>query len=108
MAGLLCIRLVIDTSCAAFAHCISSPAASAFLGEKRIVVFNLGGGPCSASFALIDDGIVDVQAVSTISTGVSGADFDLRLFGWCVRELQNKHCKDASVAISLDDCAKAG
>jgi L1 cell adhesion molecule like protein len=103
LAGLPVVRIARDTSCAALAYRLTPSAPAALC--HHVVVCNVGGGPCSASLVGIDEGVLQVVAVSASSTSVSGADFDQRLLSWCVQVLRNKHCKDATADISLDNRA---
>ena len=60
------------------------------VGEKNILVFDLGGGTFDVSLLSIDDGIFEVKATAG-DTHLGGEDFDNRMVDFFVKEFKRKN-----------------
>ncbi|KAF9338163.1 70-kilodalton heat shock protein [Podila minutissima] len=65
------------------------------VGEKNVLIFDLGGGTFDVSLLTIEDGIFEVKATAG-DTHLGGEDFDNRLVNHFVQEFKRKHKKDLS------------
>merc|ERR1712160_199724 len=63
------------------------------MGEKNIVVFDLGGGTFDVSLLTIDNGVFEVMATAG-DTHLGGEDFDQRLAEHFVKAFKKKHNVD--------------
>lgn len=91
MAGFETVTLVNEPVCAALAYCLNTDRSS--LGEKKIVVFDLGGGSLDVTLFGIEEGVIEVKATSGDSH-LGGEDFDLRLLHHFIREIKEKFEND--------------
>lgn len=64
------------------------------LGEKNVLIFDLGGGTFGVSLLTIEEGIFDVKATAG-DTHLGGEDFDIRMVNHFVQEFERKN-KDIS------------
>ncbi|KNC79398.1 hsp70-like protein [Sphaeroforma arctica JP610] len=62
-------------------------------GEKKILIFDLGGGTFDVSILTLDQGIFEVKATAG-DTHLGGEDFDNRMVAHFAKELQRKNKKD--------------
>jgi molecular chaperone DnaK (HSP70) len=85
IAGLDCLRIINEPTAAALAY-----GALKKSSIKNILVYDLGGGTLDVSIIHIDDGIFEVLT-STGNTHLGGADFDNRLYTYCLNYFKNKH-----------------
>jgi heat shock protein 1/8 len=93
IAGLQVLRIMTETSAAAFTYGHSAYKMGS--GERNILIFDLGGGHLSVCLVTIDDGVLDVKAAAG-DAHLGGEDFDNRLVSWCVQEFKLKHHEDLS------------
>merc|ERR1711920_939223 len=63
------------------------------MGEKNILVYDLGGGTFDVSLLTIDNGVFEVVATNG-DTHLGGEDFDQRVMQHFIKILQKKHSKD--------------
>ena len=86
-------------------HIINAPTASAIaynldkivVGERNVLIFDLGGGTLDVSLLIIEEGILEVKAIAG-NAHLGGEDFDNRLVDYFVQEfkLRNNKGRDFS------------
>ena len=91
ISGLNLMRFVNGPSAAAIAYGLDKKASS--VGEKNVLIFDLGGGTFDVSLLTIEEGIFEVKATAG-DTHLGGEDFDNRMVNHFVQEFKSKHKKD--------------
>ncbi|CAM8952284.1 unnamed protein product [Rhodiola kirilowii] len=91
IAGLNIMRIISDPSAAAIAYGFDNRGTS--VGEKNVLIFNLGGGSVDVSLVTIEEGIFEVKATAG-DTHLGGDDFDTKLVDHFVQKIKRKHKKD--------------
>ncbi|KAH3758540.1 heat-shock protein 70 [Pelomyxa schiedti] len=91
ISGMNVLRVLNEPTAAALAFGMNN-----VVGEKRILVFDLGGGTFDVSLLLIDDGVFEVLATNG-DTHLGGSDFDQRLTEYGLAQFKRKTGKDASI-----------
>ncbi|CAN6565593.1 unnamed protein product [Malus baccata var. baccata] len=91
IAGLNVLRIMNEPTAAAFAYGLDKKATS--VGEKNVLIFDLGGGTFDVSLLTGEDGIFEVKATAG-DTHLGGEDFDNRMVNHFVQEFKRKHKKD--------------
>lgn len=91
IAGLNVLRIINEPTAAAIAYGLDKKA----VGERNVLIFDLGGGTFDVSILSIDDGIFEVKSTAG-DTHLGGEDFDNRLVNHFVQEFKRKHKKDLS------------
>jgi L1 cell adhesion molecule like protein len=86
IAGLNILRIINEPTAAALAYGLDKAQGS---GEKRVLIFDLGGGTFDVSVLAIEDGVFEVKATAG-DTHLGGEDFDNILVDWCVEEFKKK------------------
>ena len=86
-------------------HIINAPTASAIaynldkivVGERNVLIFDLGGGTLDVSLLIIEEGILEVKAIAG-NAHLGGEDFDNRLVDYFVQKfkLRNNKGRDFS------------
>ncbi|KAH8268289.1 heat shock 70 kDa protein cognate 4 [Drosophila bipectinata] len=89
IAGLNVLRIINEPTAAAIAYGLDKKA----VGERNVLIFDLGGGTFDVSILSIDDGIFEVKSTAG-DTHLGGEDFDNRLVTHFVTEFKRKHKKD--------------
>ncbi|SPP83940.1 heat shock 70 kDa protein cognate 4 [Drosophila guanche] len=89
IAGLNVLRIINEPTAAAIAYGLDKKA----VGERNVLIFDLGGGTFDVSILSIDDGIFEVKSTAG-DTHLGGEDFDNRLVTHFVQEFKRKHKKD--------------
>eukprot|EP00997_Jenningsia_sp_PLL12_P001635 NODE_126_length_2434_cov_125.098532_g109_i0.p1 GENE.NODE_126_length_2434_cov_125.098532_g109_i0~~NODE_126_length_2434_cov_125.098532_g109_i0.p1 ORF type:complete len:610 (+),score=160.78 NODE_126_length_2434_cov_125.098532_g109_i0:49-1878(+) len=89
IAGLNVVRIINEPTAAAIAYGLNK------VGEKNILVFDLGGGTFDVSLLTIDDGFFEVVATNG-DTHLGGEDFDNRMMSHFLKILQRKYKTDIS------------
>ena len=89
IAGLNCIRIVIEPFAAAMAYGFENKV----VGERQLVAFDLGAGCLNVAVVTIEDNIFEVKSVSSLSD-IGGNEFDKRLVDYFAQEFKCKHRKD--------------
>jgi len=84
------MRIINEPTAAAIAYGLDKKGA---VGEKNILIFDLGGGTFDVSLLTIEEGIFEVKATAG-DTHLGGEDFDNRLVEHFVNEFKRKHKKD--------------
>lgn len=93
IAGLNVMRIINEPTAAAIAYGLDKKATS--VGEKNVLIFDLGGGTFDVSLLTIEEGIFEVKATAG-DTHLGGEDFDNRTVNHFVGEFKRKYKKDIS------------
>ena len=86
IAGLNVLRIINEPTAAALAYGLSEKSDK----EKRVLIFDLGGGTFDVSLLEIDDGMFEVKATAG-DTHLGGEDFDSRLVEYFADRFQKKY-----------------
>ncbi|KAI5857895.1 heat shock protein 70 family [Tricharina praecox] len=89
IAGLNVLRIINEPTAAAIAYGLDKKT----IGERNVLIFDLGGGTFDVSLLTIEEGIFEVKATAG-DTHLGGEDFDNRLVNHFVQEFKRKHKKD--------------
>ena len=95
IAGLTVRRIVNEPTAAALAYGLDKAD-----GDKKIAVFDLGGGTFDISILELGDGVFEVQSTNG-DTHLGGDDFDHKIIDWLADEFQ----KDEGVDLRQDPMA---
>uniref|UniRef100_A0A453JXY5 Heat shock protein 70 n=1 Tax=Aegilops tauschii subsp. strangulata TaxID=200361 RepID=A0A453JXY5_AEGTS len=76
IAGINVLRIINEPTAAAIAYGLDKKASS--VGEKNVLIFDLGGGTFDVSLLTIEEGIFEVKATAG-DTHLGGEDFDNRM-----------------------------
>ncbi|XP_058204741.1 heat shock 70 kDa protein 1-like [Rhododendron vialii] len=93
IAGLNVMRIINEPTAAAIAYGLDNKTSST--GEKKVLIFDLGGGTFDVSVLTMEEGKFEVKAAGG-DTHLGGEDFDNRMVNHFVREFKRKHKKDIS------------
>lgn len=85
IAGLNVLRLLAEPTSACIAYGLNETGK----GERKVVIFDLGGGTFDVSLLTVEDGIFEVRATSG-DTHLGGQDFDTRVVEWMIEEFKKK------------------
>jgi heat shock protein 1/8 len=91
ICGLNVLRTVSEPTAAAIAYGLDTKT----VGERNVLIFDLGGGNFDVSLLTIEGGIIEVKATAG-DTHLGGEDFDNRLVNHFVQEFKRKNKKDLS------------
>ena len=91
IAGLNVLRIINEPTAAAIAYGLDAEIKD----EKKVLIFDLGGGSFDVSLLTIEDGIFEVMATAG-NTHLGGEDFDNRLVEFFMEELKRKQRLDIS------------
>ena len=94
IAGLNVLRIINEPTAASLAYGLEGQK------DKKIVVFDLGGGTFDISVLEIGDGVFEVKATNG-DTHLGGEDFDLRLIDYLADEFQ----RDQGIDVRQDKMA---
>ena len=83
IAGLNVQRIVNEPTAAALAYGLDKDQS-----DKRIAVFDLGGGTFDISILELGDGVIEVKSTNG-DTHLGGDDFDQRIINWLAEEFMN-------------------
>ena len=89
IAGLEVLRIINEPTAAALAYGIDEKS------EKKIVVYDLGGGTFDVTILEIDDGVFEVKSTNG-DTFLGGEDFDMRIVSYLSDEFKKEHGVDLS------------
>lgn len=90
IAGLNVVRIINEPTAAALSYGLDKK-----VGEKNILVYDLGGGTFDVSILSIDNGVFEVFSTSG-DTHLGGEDFDHRLMSYFIKLIKRKYNKDIS------------
>jgi len=85
IAGLNVMRLLAEPTSACIAYGLNDKGK----GERKVVIFDLGGGTFDVSLLTVEDGVFEVLATSG-DTHLGGQDFDTRIVEWAIEEFKKK------------------
>ncbi|XP_068110348.1 heat shock-related 70 kDa protein 2 [Hyperolius riggenbachi] len=91
IAGINVLRIINEPTAAAIAYGLDKKS----IGERNVLIFDLGGGTFDVSVLTIDDGIFEVKSTAG-DTHLGGEDFDNRMVTHFVEEFKRKHKRDIS------------
>lgn len=91
IAGLEVLRIINEPTAAAIAYGLDKKDTA--VGERNVLIFDLGGGTFDVSLLTIEEGIFEVKATAG-DTHLGGEDFDERLVSHFAKEFQRKFKKD--------------
>ena len=83
IAGLKVARIINEPTAASLAYRLNEES------EKRIVVYDLGGGTFDVSILQLGQGVFEVKSTSG-DTFLGGEDFDQRILEWLMGEFEKK------------------
>jgi len=86
IAGLNILRIINEPTAAALAYGLDKKAGS---GERKVLIFDLGGGTFDVSILAIDEGVFEVKATAG-DTHLGGEDFDSLIVDWAADEFKKK------------------
>ena len=86
ISGLNVLRIINEPTAAAIAYGLNKKS----IGEKNVLVFDLGGGTFDVSLLTLDEGVFEVKATAG-DTHLGGEDFDNNLVEYCARHFYNQH-----------------
>uniref|UniRef100_M8BL59 Heat shock cognate 70 kDa protein 2 n=1 Tax=Aegilops tauschii TaxID=37682 RepID=M8BL59_AEGTA len=93
LAGLNVMRIINEPTAAAIAYGLDKKVIS--VGEKNVLIFDLGGGTFDVSLITLEDLIFKVKSTAG-DTHLGGEDFDNRMVDHFVEEFKRKNKKDIS------------
>jgi len=96
IAGLNVLRLLAEPTSACIAYGLNNKSSK----ERKVVIYDFGGGTLDCSLLTIEDGIFEVKATQG-NSHLGGGDCDNRIVDWAVEEFKKKH------KIDLRSSAKA-
>ena len=85
IAGLNVLRLLAEPTSACIAYGLNDKGK----GERKVIIFDLGGGTFDVSLLTVEDGVFEVLATSG-DTHLGGQDFDTRIVEWGIEEFKKK------------------
>lgn len=88
IAGLNVMRIINEPTAAAIAYNLHEKTSE----ERKILVYDLGGGTLDVTVLIMDNGILEVKSTSG-DTHLGGEDFDNRLCDYCLNEFAKKTFK---------------
>jgi len=91
ICGLNVLRIINEPTAAAIAYGLDDET----IGERNVIVFDLGGGTLNVSLLTVEEGIFEVKATAG-DAYLGGVDFDNRLVDDFVQEFWRKNGKDIS------------
>jgi L1 cell adhesion molecule like protein len=88
IAGLKVLRIINEPTAAAIAYNLHEKTNE----ERKILVYDLGGGTLDVTVLTMDNGVLEVKSTSG-DTHLGGEDFDNRLCDYCLNEFAKKTFK---------------
>jgi heat shock 70kDa protein 1/2/6/8 len=100
IAGLDVVRIINEPTAAALAYGLHTGGADGAAKQDRsnVVIFDLGGGTFDVSVLSMEGGVFAVKATGG-DTHLGGEDFDNCLVDWCLKQIEEKHGKNAAKAV---------
>ena len=107
LAGLNVLRVINEPTAAAIAYGLervkeNESEQKGRLGERNVLIYDLGGGTFDVSLLSIEDGVFEVKATSG-DTHLGGEDFDARIIAWLVERLVEERLRRGLVVRDEDD-----
>ena len=94
IAGLNVLRIINEPTAAALAYGLQDIKSDV---EKKVLIFDLGGGTFDVSILEICEGSFVVKSTAG-DTHLGGEDFDSRIVDHCVKQFSTKHKKDLTTS----------
>ncbi|XP_066969937.1 heat shock 70 kDa protein cognate 4-like [Macrobrachium rosenbergii] len=94
IAGINVLRIINEPTAAAIAYGLDKKGG--VVGERNVLIFDLGGGTFDVSVLSIDEGVFEVKSTAG-DTHLGGEDFDSRLVTHFAQEFERKYRKDMTV-----------
>lgn len=91
IAGLNVLRIINEPTAAALAYGIDKKDNR----ERKVLIFDFGGGTFDVSLLSVENGIFEVLATAG-DTHLGGEDIDHLLMDYCMKDFQKKHRQDLS------------
>ncbi|GAB6189569.1 molecular chaperone DnaK [Marinitoga arctica] len=88
IAGLEVLRIINEPTAASIAFGLNKVHE-----DKKIVVYDLGGGTFDVSILDVGEGVIEVVSTSG-NNHLGGDDFDQKIIDWLVQEFKNEHGTD--------------
>ena len=100
IAGLDVVRIINEPTAAALAYGLHTSGVDGAAKQDRsnVVIFDLGGGTFDVSVLSMEGGVFAVKATGG-DTHLGGEDFDNCLVDWCLKQIEEKHGKNAAKAV---------
>jgi len=100
IAGLDVVRIINEPTAAALAYGLHTAGAegAAKTDKSNVVIFDLGGGTFDVSVLSMEGGVFAVKATGG-DTHLGGEDFDNCVVDWCIKQIEDKHGKNAAKAV---------
>jgi L1 cell adhesion molecule like protein len=100
IAGLDVVRIINEPTAAALAYGLHTAGVegAASSNKSNVLIFDLGGGTFDVSVLSMDGGVFAVKATGG-DTHLGGEDFDNCIVDWCLKQIEEKHGKDAAKAV---------
>lgn len=97
IAGLDVCRIINEPTAAALAYGLHSSEGEV-ADKSNVVIFDLGGGTFDVSVLSMEGGVFAVKATGG-DTHLGGEDFDNTVVDWCIKQIEEKHGKNAAKAV---------
>ncbi|KAJ1429413.1 molecular chaperones HSP70/HSC70, HSP70 superfamily [Ochromonadaceae sp. CCMP2298] len=100
IAGLEVMRIINEPTAAALAYGLhtSGLEGAGNVDKANVVIFDLGGGTFDVSVLSMEGGVFAVKATGG-DTHLGGEDFDNCMVDWCIKQIEEKHGKNAAKAV---------
>jgi len=100
IAGLDVVRIINEPTAAALAYGLHTAGADGAAAQDKanVVIFDLGGGTFDVSVLSMEGGVFAVKATGG-DTHLGGEDFDNCVVDWCLKQIEEKHGKNAAKAV---------
>jgi L1 cell adhesion molecule like protein len=100
IAGLDVVRIINEPTAAALAYGLHTAGADGAAAQDKpnVVIFDLGGGTFDVSVLSMEGGVFAVKATGG-DTHLGGEDFDNCIVEWCLKQIEEKHGKNAAKAV---------
>ena len=106
IAGLNVLRVINEPTAAAIAYGLErvkdDSEQHSRLGERNVLIYDLGGGTFDVSLLSIEDGVFEVKATSG-DTHLGGEDFDARIMSWLTERLVEQRVRRGLLVRDEDD-----
>jgi len=89
IAGLKVLRIINEPTASSLAYGLDKKE------DKKIAVYDLGGGTFDISILEIGDGVFEVKSTNG-DTHLGGADWDQKIMEWIIKEFKKEHNFDLS------------
>ncbi len=100
IAGLDVVRIINEPTAAALAYGLHTAGAEGAAAQQKpnVLIFDLGGGTFDVTVLSMEGGVFAVKATGG-DTHLGGEDFDNAVVEWAIKQIEEKHGKNASKAI---------